>query len=205
MHDPMVVAFEIRRPWPRRVNWGTRRWYWPAVVTVWHVEPGGRDSGTVCKHSTREQLPDGSWTATPRSAWKWHVHHWKIQVRPLQAFRRWLLTRCAWCGGPSRKGDVVNCSHSWDNDRARWWQGERGLYHGDCSTISSAWNTCTCRDPLFDHNGYGECQFCHRSRGWNNGVDERAIKVRELIPHGTRDRAAFAAIYRSSDSVGGTQ
>ena len=61
MHDPMVVAFEIRRPWPERQArpFGKTRWrfrgafwniagrglYWPGLVTIWHVEPEGRDSG----------------------------------------------------------------------------------------------------------------------------------------------------------------
>jgi len=60
MHDPMVVAFEIRRPWPRRRRLVGRR-YWPALITIWHVEPNGHDSGEVCKHSHRWQEPDGTW------------------------------------------------------------------------------------------------------------------------------------------------
>lgn len=44
MHDPLVVAFEIRRPWPRRnpSKFGPR-WRWPEMVTVWHREPGNKD------------------------------------------------------------------------------------------------------------------------------------------------------------------
>lgn len=141
MHDPMVVAFDIRRPWPqvrrlrkgdpqrtrRGLSWpfaytGRRELYWPAVVTVWHVEPGGADALTVC----------GS-----RSRWQWHVHHWRIQVQPLQHLRRSLLTRCAHCGGRSVKGNRVNVSHSWDGERAPWWRGEVGLYHNACSAIVS--------------------------------------------------------------------
>lgn len=121
MHDPMVVAHEIRRPWPQRSRWadakpGQPRWkirlrhkcvegcdhppfkrdpfpwwkpssyashwtlagrgfYWPSLVTIWHVEPGGHDSGEVCKHYRREQLPDGTWTSTTMRGWRWHVFH----------------------------------------------------------------------------------------------------------------------------------
>ena len=135
MHDPMVVAFEIRRPWPERQArpFGKTRWrfrgafwniagrglYWPGLVTIWHVEPEGRDSGTVCKYRSH----------------KWHVHHWRIQVHPFQNLRRWALTRCEWCGGRSRDGDRVNISKQWDRDRGHWWRGERGLFHQGCTSI----------------------------------------------------------------------
>jgi hypothetical protein len=52
MHDPMTVAFDIKRPWPQwiparhesqRKLYG--RFYWPTWVTIWHVDPeiGGSD------------------------------------------------------------------------------------------------------------------------------------------------------------------
>lgn len=151
MHDPMVVAFDIRRPWPRRSDYGKssprwsfrgcfwqiagRRYYWPSMVTIWHVEPGGHDSGEVCKHYTRAQDPDtGKWTTTYLRGWRWHVHHWRIQVQPLQALRRRALTRCAGCHGRSTKANPVNTSHQWDGPRGRWWQGEPDLYHQACSS-----------------------------------------------------------------------
>jgi len=89
--------------------------YWPSLITVWHREPGGNDSGEVCS----------------RSSWIWHVHHWKIQVHPLQDLRRRLLTRCEECG---RKGRP-NVSHQWDREPGHWWRGERGLYHRECSSL----------------------------------------------------------------------
>jgi hypothetical protein len=158
MHDPKVVAFDIRRPWPQRdhahdakpggprwkarYEWATwtrpwRGWmsfwtiagrglYWPSFITVWHCEPGGADALTVCRD--RVQRPDGQWTYT--RGWKWHVRHWKIQVHPLQRLRRALLTRCEECG---RKGHP-NVSHG-GRERTRWWRGERGLYHFECSGL----------------------------------------------------------------------
>lgn len=113
MHDPMVVAHTIRRPWPRNKPFR----YWPVLVTIWHVEPDGRDALTVC---TRR--------------WKWHIHHWKVQVHALQQLRRWALTRCEVCGGKSRKGRYVNVSRHWHRAKDPWWRGERGLYHADCYT-----------------------------------------------------------------------
>jgi hypothetical protein len=132
VHDPYVVAFVIRRPWPRRAKMPGRRLYWPMLITVWHREPGGHDSGEVCPHYRKTRLPDGTWKATILHGWQFHVHHWKVQVHPAQALRRWLLTRCAGCGGPSRRRHRVNVSCSWDGPRRRWWRGEPGLYHLEC-------------------------------------------------------------------------
>lgn len=174
MHDPMTVAFEIRRPWPSRsslpaagsgdVRWrirlhhshhddcapngctgnpfpwwkprsyssfwrlAGRDFYWPPMVTVWHVEPGGADGLSVCGY---RRDADGKKRYT--KAWHWHVHHWRLRFPPLQHLRRWLLTRCAGCGGKSRKGRMVNVSLSWDGPRGHWWQGEPGLYHVECT------------------------------------------------------------------------
>jgi hypothetical protein len=191
MHDPLTVAFEIRRPWPKRDDWETKqaartgtRWkiggaygvlagrgfYWPCMITVWHRDPSGYDD-TTCR-TTR---------------WQWHVHHWKIQISPLQLLRRRLLTRCAWCHGRHRKSDAVNISHSWDGPRSRWWQGERGLYHRDCSGIKTAHATCTCERPVLEHEGYGRCARCNRGRSF--GMTDKAVtRARELsaIPQGHR-------------------
>lgn len=237
MHDPLIVAFEIPRPWPTRstlpaapgegVRWrirlhhthvpsceddpphrgGAFPWwkpssyskfwrlagrdlYWPPLVTVWHREPGGRDALTVCRK--RVQRPDGSWKYT--RGWGWHAHHWKIQVPPLQELRRRLLTRCAWCGGRSTKRDAVDFSHSWDGPRGRWWQGDPGLYHHDCSTIKTAHGTCVCSRPVLEHDTYGRCARCDRSRSFGM-TDEWLTRARELsaIPEGARCPRTTAA------------
>ncbi|MGQ4469325.1 hypothetical protein ACN6K6_000627 [Streptomyces violaceoruber] len=204
MHDPLTVAFEIRRPWPMREAWKTEqaartgtRWqiggafwvlagrglYFPPLITVWHREPKGRDGLTVCgKHVQRR---NGTWTRA--RGWRLHLHHWKIQVPPLQHLRRRLLTRCAWCGGRSVKGDQVNISHQWGGPRGRWWTGERGLYHRDCSSIQIAHTTCVCERPALDHGTYGQCARCQRNRGIDTSA-ARLARARELaaIPRGGR-------------------
>lgn len=165
--------------------------YWPALITVWHVEPGGRDSGEVCKHWRTHR--DGQ--RVPSRRWKWHVHHWRVQLRPLGTFRRWALTRCAWCGGRSRKGDYVNCSHQWDGPRGKWWQGEPGLFHADCSSIERAHATCLCDDPLLSQNGYGRCALCGKFRAWRQeGTD--ATRILAAVPTGLRDPRAYAEASR---------
>lgn len=229
MHDPLVVAFEIHRPWPQRSDWGgapeerwrfklhhdcnhncehepfTRdpfpwwkpsswsafwtvagqRFYFPPVVTVWHREPGGRDCGEVCPHYVRWQDKNGKWQSKVMHGWRWHVHHWHIQVHPIQHLRRWALTRCSWCGGRSVKGDYVNCSHSWDGERGPWWKGEPGLLHGDCSSVEHAHRMCLCGDPILDHDGYGNCARCGKFRGYGAEPDA-ADRLLAALPHGSR-------------------
>lgn len=187
MHDPMVVAFQICRPWPRWTRDKRRRLYWPAIVRVWHVEPGGHDSGEVCKQFRRDKT--GKVVVT--RGWYLHVHHWRIQVPPLQALRRRLLTRCEWCGGRDRRRDPVN--HSTGGSRRRpWWRGEAGLKHSDCASVSRAHQTCCCAVPFTEHDGYGRCFNCDRFRPF--GASARRLEIAAIlsaIPAGTRDKAAY--------------
>jgi hypothetical protein len=239
VHDPLVVAFEIPRPWPQRTTFPAsangKRWavrlhhdhhddcpadcakqpfpwwrlrsyskfwrlagldfYWAPLVTVWHREPRGHDSGEVCPHYRRWQDPEsGQWRTKTLRRWRWHVHHWKVQVPPLQEARRRLLTRCAWCGGRSRRRDAVNVSHSWDGPRGRWWHGEPGLYHHDCSTVENAHRMCLCETPALTGNGgYGTCGRCGRFRAWRAEPGEAdrllaALPPRSRIPADLRPR-----------------
>jgi hypothetical protein len=200
----MVVAFEVRRPWPRpdrlphceSERWNIRfdspfwvvagrRWYFPSLVTVWHVEPGGKDSGEVCLHYRRDRRPDGKWETTFLNGWRWHVHHWRIQVRPLQKLRRVLLTRCAWCGGPGRKRRPINVSGQWDRVPGPWWRGEQGLYHADCHAAERASRSCVCDDPLTDHSTWGTCLLCGRRRGRGSKPEHLAyVAVMQRCPQG---------------------
>ncbi|WP_367147198.1 hypothetical protein AB0870_08250 [Microbacterium proteolyticum] len=222
MHDPMIVTFEIRSPIPRirkmtpkmaaaypRVSLRGPFWriagreiYWRALITVWHVESNGADAGTVCRPST----------------WKRHPHHWKIQVHPMQRARRWLFQRCAWCNGPSRRGDYVNISEGWEHDHAKhWWQSDPGVYHRDCQTIAEAHRTCTCtiakggpwtNGTRVGHNRdillpWGRCATCNGFRSHKAATDarfakaqRRAVAILRRIPTGTRDATALAAVAR---------
>lgn len=203
MHDPLVVAFEIRRPWPKRsslpdppagvrwrIRWGSswtlagRRYWFPPIVTVWHVEPGGRDSGEVCKHYCRYEQADSTWATKVLNGWRFHIWHWRIQVQALQMLRRRLLTRCEWCGG---KGSP-NVSHQWNRDRSPWWRGEPGLYHPGCSTASTAWKACVCDEPVTEHDGWGNCARCGDFRGFNTQEWQRQlyIAIRRKAPRGSR-------------------
>jgi hypothetical protein len=143
VHDPMVVLFEVRRPWPRVYRTRHRpknRWrfrlpfvrvgrveaYWPAAVTVWHVEPGGADSGKVCGHH-----PQGA----RKLQWAWrHRSHLKLQVHAWQKICRRIWTRCAHCGKPFRGDNRMVISHSWGGPGPGWRVREKVL-HDKCSSI----------------------------------------------------------------------
>lgn len=158
MHSPEVVAFSIRSPFPHIMKPMTKnppRWqsiwhrrvdgshfispfayvagkelYFPELITIWHMEPGGHDSLTICKDRVRDK--NGKFVRWSNT-WRWHIHHWKIQWCFLQAWRRSLLTRCNVCGGRSTRKHPVNVSDSWSRDKTPFWQGEKGLHHMDCS------------------------------------------------------------------------
>jgi hypothetical protein len=188
MHDPDAVAFEIPRPWPERRRLAGHR-YWPAMVTVWHREPRGHDSGEVCLHYRR----DGE-TVTVLNGWRWHVHHWRVQFPALRKMRRRLLTRCAWCGGRSTKADPVNNGYP-SGREGRWWQGEPSLWHSDCITISEAHHTCLCAIPDPQHGDYGRCRYCTRSRSYRETLAKLdRMRVLAEVPCGKRDPDAYRRI-----------
>jgi hypothetical protein len=191
MHDPLTGVFEIRRPWPSRDDWKTElaerigeRWsiggafwvvagrglYWPTMITIWHRDPSGYDDAT-CRHRR----------------WRAHLHHWRIQIHPLQQIRRRLFTRCSWCGGRDRKGDPVNISHSWDREPGRWWRVDRGAFHRDCSSIERAHVACVCEHPVLANANHGRCARCLHYRVVDV-TSEQLERMRELarIPHGER-------------------
>jgi hypothetical protein len=86
MWDDHTVAWEIRAPWWKRSQYFKRgRWH-PPLVTIWHVDPHGD-----------RRWPCGGRTDT-RRRWRFHVHHWKLQIHPWQDLKRYLFERCAACG-----------------------------------------------------------------------------------------------------------
>ena len=152
MHDPSTLAFTVRLPVPSRVSrrrdgrkpgfrwpfWITRRhevYFGHDLVDVWHEEPGGADAGTVCG---RRRL----WT---------HWRHLRLRFPMARAVRRRLFTTCEWCGELGNRRQPVNVSHQWGGDgrnrRAHWWNGDRGLYHSECSSVANAYDRCVCETP----------------------------------------------------------
>ena len=169
MHDPEVLAHRLTIPWP-----GHR--YGLELVNVWHREPGGNDSLTVCGRN---------------SYWRWHIHHWRLSFPVLMMWRRRLLTRCEWCGGRHTKTNPVSYSRRGRGDDRSdpLWRGERQLDHSECSSIWAAHQVCQCPAPILSNGNYGQCADCGKHRSWQQGSTtgrEPSIVQRYLasIPEG---------------------
>lgn len=67
------------------------------------------------------------WYQHPR----WHIHHWKINIRPLMSIKRSLFTRCATCGGRFKYGESPT-TNQWDSPGPKWLKSERDMHHGNC-------------------------------------------------------------------------
>ena len=156
------------------------------LVTIWHDEPGGADSGTVCSYAAAKR----------------HPQHWTLQWHHWQKIRRTLFTRCEWCGGPSRTGDRVNISHQWYSPRPEhFWQSPRGVYHDDCSSIDRAHKTCLCGVGPWANGDYGKCEECGKFRAWKSKADafhpgDEPLRLLASIPEGQRDRSKYAKASR---------
>lgn len=182
MHDPSTLAFSVRLPVPSRISrrrpsdgreTGLR---WPFLILkrhevyfgqdlidVWHEEPGGADAGTVCGH---------------RRLWT-HWRHLRPRFPMARSLRRRLFTTCEWCGELGTRRQPVNVSHQWGGDernrRAHWWNGDRGLYHRECSSAAEAARYCTCEEP----SGRGALRFdAYPCRRCNKLVDDRQAEFR---------------------------
>lgn len=134
MHDPMVVIFDIKRPWPQSTSsdfskgkrWARsgpyvtlagRNFYFPSLLTVWHVEPDGRDSGEVCKGMRGSDL---TWRNLKFTARHWrHLH---FTLSPWQHFRH-RFARCAECGRRMNKA----ARHGYMSSDA--------TYHSECMSL----------------------------------------------------------------------
>lgn len=73
------------------------------------------------------------WWQHPR----WHVWHWRLQMHPTRALKRWLFSRCSVCGKGFTWG-YAPLSDSWHGTGPRWFRGERDVRHFDCHHPASA-------------------------------------------------------------------
>lgn len=199
----MHVAFEIVRPWPTVTRIPEHRLERRRVVGYPWAELGWHQFWIVGRWEVYWPAAVTFWTRD-------RVDEPRLRVRfpLLRDLRRRWLTRCEWCGGRSRKGDWVNVSGRQDRQRGRWWQRERGLYHGDCSSIEHAKTVCLCGPdggPWESELGgyaYGACASCGKYRGWLS-EDERSsptypgLHVNRLlaaIPAGERDERVMEVV-----------
>ena len=155
MHSPEVLAFRVKSPFWRTLKFATGKKHrvHSSIIEVWHIEPGNKDALTVCQKRYKDKK--GEWHYS--KGWKWHFWHWQVSPSILYKWRRQLFTRCAECGGPSRKGNVVNHSDQGFGGSVKTplWCGEVHLFHSEClSKITKARN-----DQLHNHEK-ASCYTC---------------------------------------------
>lgn len=83
--------------------------------------------GTACGIARELLRARRWWFRHPR----WHVWHWRIQVHPTQAFKRWVFSRCDACGKRFPYG-YSPVSTSWNGTGPRWFRSESRVYHHNC-------------------------------------------------------------------------
>lgn len=132
-----------RRPYFGWHFWrfGGTEWYFPALITLWHVDPETDGTDSSCRNRYRPAWRAAKADNDPLRLWwanfrmhhydKVHVRHWRVQICPVQALRRRLFTRCAGCGERLPYGYSPISSH-WDAPPHRWWESEVGVYHHEC-------------------------------------------------------------------------
>lgn len=83
------------------------------------------------EHKEFQPLKQAIWKLKKRKGWRihprWHVWHWRIQIHPIQEFKRWAFSRCSKCGGRFKWGESV-CSNNWNSTGPRWFRSE-DVYH----------------------------------------------------------------------------
>jgi hypothetical protein len=67
---------------------------------------------------------------------RWHFWHWKIQIHPLEDFKRWAFSRCADCGGRFVWG-YSPWTNSWNGTGPLWFRSEKDVHHSDCKNPRS--------------------------------------------------------------------
>lgn len=101
MHDPDTLLFSIP---------GLR-------LDVWHREPSGHDSGTVCGHHPMPTPTRVLWALR-------HVRHLYFRWRPYLKVRRWIVDRCDHCGQRFR----------WRESRYSYQSTDR-VWHDPCMSL----------------------------------------------------------------------
>lgn len=207
MHSPEVLAFSIWRPWPtihkKPLGRNNPKWalpirrrvdgsffisrfayvngvelYWPSLIDVWHMEPGGKDALTVCERRWKDKA--GKWHFS--KAWRWHIWHWHVAPVFIYNIRRRLLTRCAECGGPDRKGHRVNVSNGYQRNKVPIWCSEQGLYHSECAAKN--------RERHHHHDPRG-CYACSGSSSFEfkrqNAIQHKLPLITPKMPQAQRE------------------
>lgn len=168
MWDDSTVAWRIPAPWFRRNRHFRSGRYHPALVTVWHVDPHG-DRG----------YPRGN-PNDKRRLWRFHLHHWQVQIHPWQDFKRWAFERCAYCG----------LRYPWGYAPVR--HGE-GTVHRRCSEAITYREKAAQLEDCFREAVWGYCRT-------NRLTAAEAVEV--LIPANTGDLPQWRKSYLARSVMG---
>ena len=72
--------------------------------------------------------------------------------------------------------------------RSRWWKGEPGLFHHDCSSAKRARHGCSCEHPATTDR-WGECARCGQRLYDRSDLHREANRILiEMVPEGTAPR-----------------
>lgn len=113
--------------------------------------PGWHSNNEKDQESDREYTAErflfciASYVLRERRRWyqhpKWHFWHWKIQIHPLEAFKRWAFSRCATCGEGFKWGQS-GWTNTWEPDGPQWFRSERDLHHDGCGGNATRSGSC---------------------------------------------------------------
>ena len=68
------------------------------------------------------------WWRHPR----WHIHHWRIKIVSVFKFKRWMFSRCVYCGGRFPWGYDPTCTVWSGGTGPLWFRSQKGVYHHEC-------------------------------------------------------------------------
>lgn len=106
MHDPSTLLFDIQ----------------PIRLDVWHDEPEGHDSGTICGPIPMPIAARLLWTVR-------HARHLHYRFWPYLKVRRWIKDRCDECGR----------RFLWKDSRTGY-MGSDAVFHRPCMSLRSVRN-----------------------------------------------------------------
>lgn len=141
--DPLEKVMEVKYPCPTNVNGRSVRM---PFITLWHIDPAAAGHDDSCYESMRvfygkksevvgyPELMDRVWWFNKVFAWRLHFWHWRLQIHPIQKFKRWLSSRCDYCGEGFEWGEVPVTTNPdpFQENAPGWLWSEEDIYHPEC-------------------------------------------------------------------------
>jgi hypothetical protein len=85
MHDPQTLAHSIPRPWPERDQWSKhKRWRWPSILDIWHIDPETDGSDDSCGWAWAKLTPEDDAIIQEMADWdKKFPYYGSVAIRDL--------------------------------------------------------------------------------------------------------------------------